>query len=151
MVIEALTWGIEWRVEEACRGVQVPKECPANWLFMPAALRPEVLQWSHSSKYFGLHPSAVLVALIADVRQFVLAYSICAQSKPSHRPPAGLLYPLSIPSHPWSHIALDFVTGLPPSGGNTVILTVWWWIISPKRSISFPSQNSPPSKRMLYC
>uniref|UniRef100_A0A9J8AF28 Uncharacterized protein n=1 Tax=Cyprinus carpio carpio TaxID=630221 RepID=A0A9J8AF28_CYPCA len=27
-------------------------------------------------------------------------------------------------SRPWSHIALDFVTGLPPSRGNTVVLTV---------------------------
>lgn len=25
---------------------------------------------------------------------------------------------------PWSHIILDFVTGLPPSEGNTIILTV---------------------------
>lgn len=37
---------------------------------------------------------------------------------------AGLLQPLSIPGHPWSNIALDFVTGLPPSKGNTVILTI---------------------------
>ena len=28
------------------------------------------------------------------------------------------------PRRPWSHIALDFVTGLPPSHGNTTILTV---------------------------
>ncbi len=42
----------------------------------------------------------------------------------SNRPPVGLLRPLSIPSRPWSHIAMDFVTGLPPSSGNTVILTV---------------------------
>ncbi len=36
----------------------------------------------------------------------------------------GFLRPLPIPSRPWSHIALDFVTGLPPSAGNTVVLTV---------------------------
>ena len=31
---------------------------------------------------------------------------------------------LPVPSHPWSHIAMDFVTGLPPSEGKTVILTI---------------------------
>ena len=49
---------------------------------------------------------------------------MCARSKASHQPPAGLLRPLPVPGRPWSHIALDFVTGLPNSHGNTVILTV---------------------------
>uniref|UniRef100_A0AAQ4Q2C6 Integrase catalytic domain-containing protein n=1 Tax=Gasterosteus aculeatus aculeatus TaxID=481459 RepID=A0AAQ4Q2C6_GASAC len=47
-----------------------------------------------------------------------------ARSKSSHQAPAGLLRPLPIPHRPWSHIAVDFVTGLPPSEGNTVILTI---------------------------
>ncbi len=38
--------------------------------------------------------------------------------------PRGCFAPLPIPSCPWSHIALDFVTGLPPSAGNSVVLTV---------------------------
>ncbi len=44
--------------------------------------------------------------------------------KTSNQPPAGFLQPLSVPSRPWSHIALDFVTALPPSQGNGVVLTV---------------------------
>lgn len=52
------------------------------------------------------------------------ACTVCAQTKSSNNPPAGLLRPLPIPSRPWSHITLDFVTGLPSSSGNTVILTV---------------------------
>ncbi|KAI3354687.1 hypothetical protein L3Q82_019178 [Scortum barcoo] len=47
-----------------------------------------------------------------------------ARGKSSHQPPSGLLQPLSVPGRPWSHIALDFVTGLPPSNGKTVILTI---------------------------
>ncbi|KAI5086478.1 hypothetical protein C0J45_23990, partial [Silurus meridionalis] len=38
--------------------------------------------------------------------------------------PGGLLRPLPVPHRPWSHIALDFVTGLPPSAGHTAILSV---------------------------
>lgn len=41
-----------------------------------------------------------------------------------HQPPAGLLQPLPAPNRSWSHIALDFVTGLHPSDGHTTILTV---------------------------
>uniref|UniRef100_A0A3Q2Q4R2 Integrase catalytic domain-containing protein n=1 Tax=Fundulus heteroclitus TaxID=8078 RepID=A0A3Q2Q4R2_FUNHE len=59
-----------------------------------------------------------------DVKDFVLSCPVCAQNKPSNRPPAGLLQPLLVPERPWSHITLDFVTGLPSSQGMTVILTV---------------------------
>ncbi len=59
-----------------------------------------------------------------DIRRFVASCPVCAQTKSSNSPPAGFLRPLPIPSRPWSHIALDFVTGLPPSAGNTVVLTL---------------------------
>ncbi|KAL0149625.1 hypothetical protein M9458_055152 [Cirrhinus mrigala] len=60
-------------------------------------------------------------AIVRDVRRYVASCPVCAQSKSSNSPPAGLLRPLPIPSRPWSHIALDFVSGLPSSAGNTVI------------------------------
>lgn len=58
----------------------------------------------------------------ADTRKFVGACSVCARNKTPHQPSAGLLQPL--PVRPWSDIALDFVTGLPPSQGHTVVLMV---------------------------
>ena len=60
----------------------------------------------------------------ADVRALIAVCATCARSKTSTRPRYGLLRPLPIPSRPGSHIALDFVTGLPMSEGNTTILTV---------------------------
>uniref|UniRef100_A0A3Q3A7R1 Gypsy retrotransposon integrase-like protein 1 n=1 Tax=Kryptolebias marmoratus TaxID=37003 RepID=A0A3Q3A7R1_KRYMA len=63
-------------------------------------------------------------SLAADVKEFVSACSTCARFKGGNQPPAGLLQPLPIPSRPWSHIAIDFVTGLPPSQGHTVIFTI---------------------------
>ena len=38
--------------------------------------------------------------------------------------PQGLLLPLQTPSRPWSHLSMDFVTGLPVSEGNSVILVI---------------------------
>lgn len=49
---------------------------------------------------------------------------VCARSKASHHSPTGLFRPLPIPSHPWSHIMVDFFTELPPSNRHTVILTI---------------------------
>ncbi|XP_037539730.1 von Willebrand factor A domain-containing protein 5B1 [Nematolebias whitei] len=46
------------------------------------------------------------------------------QSKTSRHPPAGLLRPLPCPKRPWSHIGMDFITGLSDSEGHSVIPTV---------------------------
>ena len=59
-----------------------------------------------------------------DILNFASACSVCAQAKVTHQPPQGLLQPLPIPHRPWSHIALDFITGLPPSNHNNTILTI---------------------------
>lgn len=63
-------------------------------------------------------------AIYSDTKEFVSACSVCARGKASHCAPAGLLQPLPVPHRSWSHIALDFVTGLPTSQGNIVILTI---------------------------
>lgn len=132
--ISAVTWEIESRVRTALEGVTPPPGCPPSRLFVPEEIRSDVIRWGHSSKvacHPGVSRTLFLVkqrfwwpAMARDIRGFVLACSVCAVSKTSNRPPAGLLQPLSVPSRPWSHISLDFVTGLPPSGGNTAVLTV---------------------------
>ncbi|KAL6463108.1 hypothetical protein MHYP_G00274990 [Metynnis hypsauchen] len=47
-----------------------------------------------------------------------------ARGKAPWSRPQGLLLKLPIPACPWSHISLDFVTGLSPSKGNMVILVL---------------------------
>lgn len=62
--------------------------------------------------------------MVQDDRKFVAACIICSRGKCTLRCPMGLLQPLPIPSHPWSQLSIDLVSGLSPSNGNTVIFTV---------------------------
>uniref|UniRef100_A0AAQ4QR85 Gypsy retrotransposon integrase-like protein 1 n=1 Tax=Gasterosteus aculeatus aculeatus TaxID=481459 RepID=A0AAQ4QR85_GASAC len=133
-VVGAARWEVEQVVQEALRDQPAPEDCPQDRLFVPPTARSSVLQWGHASKiacHPGSHRTLTLLrqrfwwpTIAADTREFVSACSVCARSKSSHQAPAGLLRPLPIPHRPWSHIAVDFVTGLPPSEGNTVILTI---------------------------
>ncbi|KAL0192566.1 hypothetical protein M9458_010862, partial [Cirrhinus mrigala] len=58
------------------------------------------------------------------VLEYVQACNICARSKTANSPSTGELQPLPIPKRPWSHISVDFVTGLPDSQGKNTILTI---------------------------
>lgn len=133
-VIAVLTWDIEERIRAAAEDQPGPSACPENRLFVPADLRAELLEWGHSSK-LACYPGSLRTrellrqrfwwpTLDEDVKDFVKACSVCNRHKSVHWPPVGLLQPLSVPRRPWSHVSLDFVTGLPASEGNTTILTI---------------------------
>ncbi len=134
LFVSTLTWEVESKVKAALEEVTPPARCPPNRLFVPEGLRSSVIQWGHCSNV-ACHPGVSRTKFLVkqrfwwplmarDVHNFVLACSVCATGKSSNRPPDGLLQPLPVPSRPWSHIALDFVTALPPSQGHTVVLTV---------------------------
>uniref|UniRef100_A0A3P9LGA0 Gypsy retrotransposon integrase-like protein 1 n=1 Tax=Oryzias latipes TaxID=8090 RepID=A0A3P9LGA0_ORYLA len=132
--VGSLTWEIESKVQQAQGEIPAGTSCPSGTLYVPESLRSEVIAWGHTSRiacHGGVYRTIRILkrrffwpSLERDVREYISACSICARSKASNRPPSGHLLPLSTPSRPWSHIAVDFVTGLPPSQGHTVILTV---------------------------
>ena len=153
-VVAAISWEIEAAVRGAQRDQPDPGNGPANRLFVPDSVRSQVLQWVHTSRFAcqpGFNHTLSLLkrnfwwaTMEADTRAYVSACTVCAQSKASHRPSAGLLRPLPVPGRPWSHIALDFVTGLPPSQGNNTICTI---VDRFSKSVHFIALSKLPSAR----
>lgn len=132
--IGAVSWEVEEDIRRALETEPDPGTGPPNRRFVPAVARPKVIDWVHKGK-FACHPGGGRTSSLIrryfwwdsidkDVKEYVAACSICARNKSNPRRPAGYLQPLSIPRRPWSHISLDFVTGLPVSSGKTTILTV---------------------------
>ncbi|KAI2664190.1 Transposon Tf2-9 polyprotein [Labeo rohita] len=111
-----------------------PADCPGHLVYVPRTLRPRILTEVHTTPSSG-HPGieATLQLLSnkfwwptqrADTVEFIRRCTTCNVSKVPRRLPAGLLQPLPVPRRPWSHIAVDFITDLPPSNGYTAILSV---------------------------
>ena len=133
-IVASIRWGIEAKVRRAQRDEPTPGPERPGLLFVPRGVRSQVLQWGHASRITA-HPGARRTlefvqrrfwwpGMAEDVKSFVGACAICVRSKNPHQRPQGLLHPLPIPHRPWSHISMDFVTGLPVSEGNTVILVI---------------------------
>ncbi|KAG1952091.1 retrotransposable element [Pimephales promelas] len=110
VVVGAAVWGLERIVKRALAHSVTPRLCPRGLLFVPPPARRAVLQWGHSSRIFA-HPGVRgTIASISqrfwwptlerDIRRFIASCSVCAQTKVSNKPPAGLLRPLPIPFHP---------------------------------------------------
>ena len=77
--------------------------------------------------------------MISDIHRFVSSCLMCSQYKTPKNLPAGKLLALLVPSHPWSDLAIDFVTDSPPSQDKTVILTVINRFLRGVRFIPFES------------
>lgn len=133
-MVGAVTWEIETLVRQAQDTDPDPGTGLPGWLFVPTFVRARVIQWAHTARFTD-HPGVQRTitflqryfwwpTLEKDARVYVTACTTCARGKRPNRPPSGLLQPLPTPGRPWSHIALDFITGLPPSLGNSTILTI---------------------------
>uniref|UniRef100_A0A8C6M9F2 Gypsy retrotransposon integrase-like protein 1 n=1 Tax=Nothobranchius furzeri TaxID=105023 RepID=A0A8C6M9F2_NOTFU len=133
-VLGSITWDISQRVLDAQQTDPNPGNGPPRKLYVPQHVRGSVIHWAIMAR-FSIHPGVgrtlALVrrsfwwpSMFKDIKEYISACQVCARNKCTNQPPAGLLRSLPIPSRPWSHIALDFVTGLPPSKGFSVILSI---------------------------
>ncbi|KAI2643054.1 Transposon Tf2-9 polyprotein [Labeo rohita] len=134
VVVAPVGWDIMTKISEALTQDPAPANCPDHLTYVPPNLRPQVLSLTHSSPSSG-HPGIEATldllsnrfwwpSIRHDTIVFVKNCSICNMAKSPRQLLAGLLQPLPIPRRPWSHIAVDFITDLPSSNGNTTILTV---------------------------
>ncbi|KAI2665770.1 Transposon Tf2-9 polyprotein [Labeo rohita] len=134
VIVAPVTWDIMTEITEAQVQDPPPTECPRNLTYVPVILRPQILSEVHSTPSSG-HPGIKATihllrnrfwwpTLRSDTAAFIRNCVICCTSKTPRQLPAGLLQPLPVPKRPWSHIAVDFVTDLPPSQGHTTILSV---------------------------
>jgi len=104
------------------------------WIGDNSAIRTKVISALHASPiggHSGIQATYYRVKQLfqwrgmkQDVEQFVKQCTICQQAKHEHTNPAGLLQPLPIPQGAWLDISMDFIEGLPLSGGANVILVV---------------------------
>lgn len=134
LLLAPVQWDIMTEISQANEQIAIPATCPPDHTFVPAHLRDRLLHQVHdfpSSGHLGITATLQLLqnqfwweTMPADVTTFLNHCTACQTTKASHQAPAGLLQPLPIPQRPWSHIAIDFVTDLPESQGNTTILNV---------------------------
>ena len=59
-----------------------------------------------------------------DVERYVWNCHTCKRAKPTQHAPYGTLKPLEIHDHPWQHLTMDFVAGIPEDSGFNAILMV---------------------------
>ena len=97
-------------------------------------LRLRILQDHHDPPTMGHPGRAKTLELISrnyywptlrkSVDQFVRNCHVCRRTKATRHAPYGMLKPLPVPHHPWQHVSVDFITGLPTSEGFDAICAI---------------------------
>ncbi|KAL0151606.1 hypothetical protein M9458_053089 [Cirrhinus mrigala] len=134
VILSPVQWDVMAEITEAQQLEPAPPECPPERTYVPALLRQRLLSLIHEDPSAG-HPGILATqelvgnkfwwpSMDQQITSFVKDCVVCNQIKSQHQRPAGLLQPLPIPERPWSHLAVDFVTDLPPSNHNTTVLTI---------------------------
>ncbi|KAK1791620.1 hypothetical protein P4O66_013619 [Electrophorus voltai] len=125
---------LEWELDRQIKAANPHPQCPTNLASVPLTQRGALITWAHASLGMG-HPGISHTAQLIgarywwsfmpkDVVRYVAYCPNCTCSKTPRVPLGGKLLRLLMLHRPWSHLAVDFVTDLLVSEGNTVILSV---------------------------
>ncbi|KAK3569044.1 hypothetical protein QTP86_021545 [Hemibagrus guttatus] len=128
--VSPITWSEE-TLPPGSTSTYTPLGCPPGSQYIPRARRTALIHSAHTSLgtgHPGIHETLSLLKerfwwpnMTVDVRRYVQGCEGCAMSKDPCHLPAGKL---PVPSHPWSHLGVDFVTDLPTSREHTCIFIV---------------------------
>lgn len=91
-----------------------------------SATRMQILRANHDDPWQGGHFGRTRTTeviqrsywwpnITKDIRHYVKTCDVCQRMKTPRHKPYGRLLPLPQPERPWSDIAMDFITGLPPA------------------------------------
>ncbi len=132
LIVNPIVWNIDKDIQAATLSEPAPLGGPEGKLFVPSSQRQPLLGLVHRVPGSGHPGSQRTLSLLQarywwpsmsrDVIRYVRECSVCAMSSTPRHLLVGKLVPLPIPRRPWSHLGIDFVTGLPESEGNTCIL-----------------------------
>jgi RNase H-like domain found in reverse transcriptase/Reverse transcriptase (RNA-dependent DNA polymerase)/Integrase zinc binding domain len=103
-------------------------------VWIPESMRTWICKEHHDQPMVGHAGIAKTLALLkrqyywprmdVTVTRYVGNCHPCRRAKPFNDSYNGVLIPLPIPQQPWQDISMDFITGLPMSGGYDAVLVV---------------------------
>ncbi|KAI2658554.1 Transposon Tf2-9 polyprotein [Labeo rohita] len=152
VILAPVAWDIMTEITESHTQDPPPDDCPANLTYVPVPLRSRVLSEVHSNPSSG-HPGIEATidllrnrfwwqTLRPDTITFIKNCSVCNTSKVPRQLPAGLST---------TSPAVDFITDLPASNGQTTILSVVDRFSKGCRFIPFPKLPSAMETAEALC
>lgn len=110
----------------------IPEGAFADCTFVPTQHGTYIITWAHTSLgtvLFGTQYTYKLLCskywwpnMLENISKFISLSTTCATSKVPHTFPTSKLQTLPIPSRPWSHLVISFITDPPDLQGNNAMI-----------------------------